>query len=233
MKNYSIYTLFLFICFSCTSENEQAGIDKISEMFGGTVAYSKGKSVNSTDGKQSHMTLKLSNSESLNQFEPEIITSASARMFYDALSENEKSNYDIIKVAVTQNVDGAEKTTEIGYKPSDLEIAIAQQHIFEIAGEPFRDNNIDIFVQLCAPIILDSFNSDDIYNSMIEFDDEFGRYKSAMLIGHKLFSTDYQGDSLHLVHMYGVQERERQNLKFNVVVSQDTSDKYIYGFDFQ
>jgi len=103
----------LFSNFVSITDNEDNGVKKILDFYGGYCKYAIGASASTDDGKKKYFELELSKSHGLEKQRatPELIASNVAYIFLSNLKE-ERKNYDEIH-AVLIFADGKKETGEL------------------------------------------------------------------------------------------------------------------------
>ena len=138
--------------FISITDNEDKGVKKILNFYGGYCEYSIGATLSTTEDKKKSFELKLSKSEILDKFSktPEIPASNLAYLFYTNLKE-EKKNYDEIESVLLFNNREEYKTT---FSSDQL----------EMIGEKMTVLNQVINIH-CCPIKIYRANINSVYTS--------------------------------------------------------------------
>ncbi|WP_456377877.1 hypothetical protein [Lutibacter sp.] len=107
MKNYLKALLSIILLASCTSENEQKGLDEIATVYHAKVAFSKGFYTNTNQKTIKNFTIKISDCKMLDTIKFGQASANMARIAYANFTAKEKKKYDEINVEFITEKDTA------------------------------------------------------------------------------------------------------------------------------
>ena len=229
MKKFIIGIITMIFFIGCTSQTEKKGIKDIADFYGCKVSYSIGSELSTKYNSKKYFELKLSESDYLNSIHPDVAASNSALIFYRSLSDGEKSNYSHIKCVIEQN---SNKTTKVEFKTQNLEIVAQQLYLFQKCKSLFQKKEYNKVIDIFEPEIKKTINNESISLEWDKIDKDYGLIKDGQIHGFFFINPEFNGKILNLLEIKGLLIRENDNTNFNVIVSQDVSDKYIYGINF-
>ncbi len=108
MKNYLILLFNIVLIISCTSKNEQKGLDEIAAIYQAKVSFSKGFYTNSNQKIIKNFTIKISDCKMLDTMKFSQVSTNMARIAFHNFTEKEKKKYDEINVKYVKNKDTAQ-----------------------------------------------------------------------------------------------------------------------------
>ncbi|WP_157972858.1 hypothetical protein [Aureibaculum luteum] len=175
MKKY-VYLIGIVICFSCASENQQKGLDKVVSHFGGNASFSK--SFNSTIGQETikSFDIKISNSFMLDTLRQDLSTAKIAMLLYDSFSQEEKDDYNQINVELENS--SSNKSSIFKYNSKTLINLLDQNEIFIEFSENLKKENYQLISENVKPKYRTETLADGLKQFMKNLTDQHGRLVS-------------------------------------------------------
>ena len=223
--------VFLIFSISCSFDINEKGMEDISELYGCTIRSSIKYLNNHEIENQPSLQIVLSNGDGINDQEPELIGSNSARLIFNSLTPEDRSKYSEINVRIELG-NGNTSVSEYKYSTDELFIVYQKQYLYSDIMHFIMDQNYAYLWSSCFKGIKRETSTKDMTRLLSSLDDRFGPVKDSVIRGFMIFDHRQEGDEMKLVKFFGIQMRSKQNVNFNVTFSVDPEDEKIYAFDF-
>ena len=148
MKKYG-FLIAIVICFSCASENQQKGLDKVVSHFGGNASFSK--SINTALGQETikSFDITISNSFMLDTLRQDLSTATIAMLLFGSFSQEEKDAYNQIGVELVNS--SSNKPSVYKYNSKTLINLLDQNEIFIDFSENLKKENYELISKNVKP----------------------------------------------------------------------------------
>lgn len=219
----------LFSSFLSITNNEDSGVKKILDFYGGYCEYAIGASASTDDGKKKYFELRLSRSGVLEKqrANPELIASNAAYIFFTNLKK-ERDNYDEIHT-VLNFADGKKGTFEFSTKQLQLvekKMAVVNKIVAIIKERDF---------EALRPMLVESdlfpYDKNQLISSLKIVDPQFGSVTEGFRpFGFRINKTKFGAE---IVHIAGAVIRDKQSNAFSVDLSLNGKDNKAYKLDYR
>lgn len=211
------------------TDNEDNGVKKILDFYGGYCEYAIGASASTDDGKKKYFELRLSKSVGLEKqrANPELVASNVAYIFFTNLTE-ERKNYDEIH-AVLNFADGKKETFEFPVEQLKLvenRMAVVKKIVAAIKKKDF---------EALRPILIDnslfSYDENQLIANLKIVDPQFGNVTEGFRsFGFRINETK---SGIKIVHIAGAIIRDKQSNAFSVDLNLNGKDDKAYKLEYE
>lgn len=215
--------------FVSITHNEDNGVKKILDFYGGYCKYAIGASASTDDGKKKYFELELSKSHVLEKQRatPDLIASNAAYIFFSNLIE-ERKNYDEIH-AVLVFADGKKETFEFPMQQLELvgnRMAVVNKIVALIKAKNF---------EALRPILVGSdlfpYDQNQLIANLKVVDPQFGNVTQGFRpFGFRINKTKYGAEILHIS---GAVIRDKQSNAFSVDLNLNGKDDKAYKLEYE
>ena len=219
----------LFSNFVSITNNEDNGVKKILDFYGGYCKYAIGASASTDDGKKKYFELELSKSRGLEKQRatPALIASNVAYIFFSNLKE-ERKNYDEIHTVLIF-ADGKKETFE--FPIQQLQLVENRMAVVNKIVALIKEKNFEALRPMLAESDLFPHDENQIIASLKAVDPQFGNVTEGFrLFGFRINKTKYGAE---IVHIAGAVIRDKQSNMFSVDLNLNSKDDKAYKLDYQ
>ena len=228
MNKLIAFLLIVFTIVSCTNpigvtENEKQAVEKVLDFYGGVCNRAKGFS-----GSNTYFELEMSNSELIESYAKmsELPASNIAYLFSSNL-KSEEDNYTNIKVKI--NLKNGE-SHEYTYKTTDLKEIQSSVDLLAKVGEEIKNKGYKNLLDLFDEKAKENLDTAMLRMYCSPYDSAYGQIKQTQFHGFAFFNG--KKDSIPLIHIAGVNIREKENTPISIFVDRKTKKLMTLKFKF-
>jgi len=219
----------LFSNFVSITDNEDNGVKKILDFYGGYCKYAIGASASTDDGKKKYFELELSKSHGLEKQRatPELIASNVAYIFLSNLKE-ERKNYDEIH-AVLIFADGKKETFE--FPVQQLQLVENRMVVVNKIVAVIKEKNFEALRPILVENRLFAYDKNQLIANLKIVDPRFGNVTEGFRpFGFRINKTKYGAE---IVHIAGAIIRDKQSNMLSVDLNLNGKDVKAYKLDYE
>ncbi|WP_432411568.1 hypothetical protein [Rasiella sp. SM2506] len=225
-KKFKLLVLLTpLLLLSCVSETERGVLDDIAEVYNGDVTYTK-SFVSNTKGKNTTFNVFIKNSTLGDTLPRTVSTANAAVMIFDALTDDEKTEYSHVQVSF---ISTASDTLGYTYKVSELAPVNHKSKIFHDFSKRIVNKNFEGLDALKSNKDIPKSMSVNIKSGLSNTEKEHGLIQSYTLFGIAEETDDigklYQFQSYLLF-------ADGHTLKYLVVIDATEGNDKIVGYRF-
>ncbi|MCE3226435.1 MAG: hypothetical protein K0S32_986 [Bacteroidetes bacterium] len=212
--------------FVSITDNEDKGVKKILDYYGGECKYAIGKDV-SADTSVKYFELQLTGSDAMEKYSHilEMPASNMAYLFYNSLKE-EKNNYDEIHSVVILK-DGNKKS--FIYPTKKLELVDVKIPLVLKIVELIKDKKYTDLLPMLNDSTIGKYNKKDLINNIEKMDNDFGIIKEFLPYGFKIKDLN---NGKKVLYISGALIRDKQSNEFSVDLNPEAAEE-IYLIQYQ
>jgi hypothetical protein len=226
MKRIILLTSLAFII-SCTSKNENAAIQELTNVYGGNITISNGASISTNQGRSKYKKITVNNSQAVEEalIEPELLASRHAITIFSKLEPLER-DFDKLEVELNKS-DGKKYTYEI--TRNKLEQIEKELQFVNNWIDKIKNNKIEeAYKYLKTPSeILPQF--DQFKNTTEKLIEKFGPIESIWFDGYgieQVNDSTFQGEMHQFIYDFKTKKR---SYAMHIVVNPADLELKIYA----
>jgi len=208
------------------SDTEDAGVKDVLGFYGGYCEYSLGKSVSTDEKTKNYFELKLSKSETTDQYKesPGYPASNIAYRFYRNLSENEKEKYTHINPVIVFS-DGSQSEHE--YSTWELGIVDKRMKFLDKVVNIIREKRFEDLRPMLNDSTLATYDKNELIGNLKKFDSQFGNVteEGFRIFGYRIDALDNKGNDY--LYISGAIMRDIQANEFSLVIDPYSDEEEI------
>lgn len=234
-KALPISLLFVNLVFiSCkqlkVSEEEEAAMKEIAELYGGTCTYTINWKVSTKSGKTNSFEMEVSNSDFLNENIKltEMFASNIAYVFFTHV-KGQKQKYNSVKSSIVYK-DGGKASFD--YTLDTLQIVDTKMAYVKKVISVLSDSGIEKVNQMIKRgIFKNDEDQRDYFNKLKSVDSTFGKVIDFTPAGFQ-FTKNKNG--MQLLHISGNLKRSKQDSQFGIFINPGIGEDemYVFGYDY-
>jgi len=219
----------LFSRFVSITDNEDNGVKKILNFYGGYCKYAIGASASTEDGKKKYFELELSRSHVLEKqrTNPELIAANIAYLFFSNLKE-ERKNYDELHTVLIF-ADGKKETFE--FPIEQLQLVENRMAVVNKIVAFIKDKNFEALRPMLVENGLFPYDKNQLIANLKTVDPQFGNVTEGFRpFGFRINKTKYGAE---IVHIAGAVIRDKQSNAFSVDLNLNGKDDKAYKLEYE
>ena len=210
--------------FSCVSENEQKGLDKIASHYNTKTSYSKGFKTNAGE-KNTIFTIKVGGSEMIDTMQNALVSSNIALMLYESFTPEERSEYNYLEVKFDKD---SAKDNGSYYEPAVLSAGLDQAAIFSDFSDNLLTKNYEAIVSNLKPEYKTPQLANNLSNFMSNMSNQHGEIIDYKRVG---FGITDEG---RLFHYAGhLKFRDGFVKSYFITASKQPNEDYLMGYNLE
>ncbi|UZR94924.1 hypothetical protein [Chondrinema litorale] len=224
MKRILLLIAMVGALFSCVSENEQKGLDKIANHYNVKTSYTKGFKTNAGE-KNTIFTIKVGDSEMIDTMQHALVSSNIALMLYESFTPEERSEYSYLEVKFDK--DSAKEDGSF-YEPALLADGLDQAVIFSNFSDNLLTKNYEAIVNNLKPEYKSPQLANNLSNFMANLSNQHGEVIDYKRVG---FGISNGGSLFH--YSGHLKFRDGFVKSYFLTASKQPSEDYIMGYNLE
>lgn len=210
---------------SCASDTQQKGLDSIAKHYNATTSFSKG--FNTKNNKTTrYFQIIISNSKMLDSLRADVTLSHVALMLLGNFTEEEKENYDLIKVAY---INKSQDTIKYRYPIQVLKQGLDQVALFTEFSDKVVAGKYTDAVSMLDPKLLDKNTALQFKNYMKNLIAKHGKIIGYKRLGFGALSEN--GVDLFQFNGY-LSFADYYKKPYIITMTKDVTNDYVMGYNF-